>query len=218
MAAGEIIVITGAGLGPQQAAIGTADAAGFYPTSLAGVQVTIGGRPAPLLYVQAGEIHAIVPFGLTSLVTQIQNGSQNLAPLTPNGATTNPGIFEVNGQGAIVNQDATINSAANPAGLGSVVSIYATGTGTLASPLADGSLTPLPPPYILTATRPRVFFAAGVEGTVLWSGSAPTLVAGVTQINVRIPATLPAAVNLAAVPVSISSLGNQSPAVLISVK
>ena len=42
-----------------------------------------------------------------------------------------PGIFTIDGtgtgQGAIVNQDGTVNSAANPAARGSVVSIYMTG-------------------------------------------------------------------------------------------
>ena len=42
-----------------------------------------------------------------------------------------PGIFVLNaaGQGAIINQDGTVNSAKNGAAIGSVVSIYATGQG-----------------------------------------------------------------------------------------
>jgi len=35
----------------------------------------------------------------------------------------------------------------------------------------------------------------------LWAGAAPGLIAGLTQINVQMPATLPAGTKLAAVPV-----------------
>jgi uncharacterized protein (TIGR03437 family) len=77
-------------------------------------------------------------------------------------------------------------------------------------------VTPLPPPYFLVENTPQVTFA-GVPGTVLWAGSAPGLIAGVTQINVQLPATLPAETNLAAAPVALNSPGVLSPPVPISV-
>jgi len=79
-------------------------------------------------------------------------GSQIAASLEVAEYGSDAAVFTVNGQGAIVNQDGTVNTPANPARLGSVVSIYATGTGyltdashTVLNPLADGQVTPIPP-------------------------------------------------------------------------
>ena len=96
------------------------------------------------------------------------------------------------------------------------MSIYATGMGPLASPIADGAVTPIPPPFIVLSSTPQVTFA-GALGHVLWAGSAPGLIAGVTQINVRLPASLPAGTNLAAVPVVVIPPGVFSPAAPMSV-
>jgi uncharacterized protein (TIGR03437 family) len=52
---------------------------------------------------------------------------------------------------------------------------------------------------------------------VVWAGSAPGLIAGATQINAQLPASLPAGTNLAAVPVVVISPGVASPPAPISV-
>jgi uncharacterized protein (TIGR03437 family) len=218
LAPGEIFVLTGAGLGPVQGIGAAPNAAGSYPTSLGGVQVLFNSQPAPLLFVQANEIHAVAPLYVPSNpALQVQYGSQSTVPLDVPLANVNPGIFTVSGQGAIINQDGTVNTTANPASLGSIVSIYATGTGYLEVPLTDGQLTPIPPPYITTQFADQVTFA-GVAGVTLWSGSAPGLIAGVTQINVQLPASLPSGTALGAVPVILNAAGALSPPALISVK
>ena len=218
IAAGEILVISGTGIGPDQAAIGVPNSEGHYPTTLGGVQVTIGGVAAPLLYAQANEIHAVAPFSLVSNPTiAIQYGSQNAPALDAGFSAVNPAIFEINGQGAIINQDGTVNSPSNPAALGSIVSVYATGTGYLSLRPPDGGITPIPPPFITTENTAHMTFA-GVPGTTLWSGSAPTLIFGVTQINVQLPASLPPGTNLSAVPLVLQVFGQSSPPVSIAVK
>jgi uncharacterized protein (TIGR03437 family) len=220
LAPGEIFELTGTGLGPAQGIGAVPDAAGQYPTSLGGVQVLFGSTPLPLLYVSATEIHSVAPFGglPSQNALQVQYGSNNPPPLDPPGANLNPGIFEINGQGAIVNQDGTVNAPANPAPLGSIVSVYCTGTGYLQNLVVDGSVAPIPPPYDTTELQnPGVEFA-GVAGTTLWSGAAPGLIEGVTQINVQLPAALPAGTNLSAVPVILNAAGTLSPPVNISVK
>jgi uncharacterized protein (TIGR03437 family) len=217
IAPGEIFALFGNNLGPAQAVAGAPNALGQYPVSISGVQVLINGTAAPLLLVQAGEIHGVVPFGFSPPVATIEVQYLNQsAPMLDAPTSANPGIFTINGQGAIVNQDGTVNAASNPAQQGSIVSIYATGTGPLASPIADGEITPIPPPYIVVASTPQVIFA-GIAGNVLWAGSAPGLIAGVTQINVQLPASLPAGTNLAAVPVVVISPGVFSPPAAISV-
>jgi uncharacterized protein (TIGR03437 family) len=217
IAPGEIFAIFGSNIGPTQAVAGTPGTAGQFPTSLAGVQVLINGTPAPLLMVQAGEIHGVVPFGYSAGIATIQVINQGQAALPLDAPTSvNPGIFTISGQGAILNQDGTVNKPTNPARPGSIVSIYATGTGHLATPLVDGAVTPIPPPFVLLESPPQVTFA-GVNGKVLWAGSAPGLIVGVTQINVQMPANLPAGANLAAVPVVLIPPGVFSPPAAISV-
>jgi uncharacterized protein (TIGR03437 family) len=216
IAQGEIFAIFGTNIGPAQAVAAAPSASGQYPVSLAGVQVLINGAAAPLLFAQAGEIHGVIPFAYSPPVATIQVQYMNQSALVLDAPlSANPAIFTINGQGAILNRDLTVNTPSNPAAQGSIVSIYATGTGALASPITDGEVTPIPPPYIVLADNPLVTFA-GVAGAVLWAGSAPGLIAGVTQINVQLP-TLPAGTNPAAVPVVLIQPGVQSPSASISV-
>jgi uncharacterized protein (TIGR03437 family) len=225
-APGEVLLLSGSGLGPVQGVAAVPNAAGQYPTSLGGVQVLFNSKPAPLLFVQANEIHTVAPFSflLSQPTIQVQYGTESASLELPQ-YEVEPAIFSVNGQGAIVNQDGTVNTPANPARLGSIVSIYATGTGyltdmarTTLNPIPDGQVTPIPPPYYVTQIYgPQVTFA-GVPGTTLFSGSAPGLIVGVTQINVQLPAVLPSGTALGAVPVILDLAGTPSPPVLISVK
>jgi len=201
VAPGEIFVLFGSKLGPAQAVAGAPDESGRFPTSLSGVQVLINGTAAPLLSVQAGEIQGVVPFSISggAATTQVQYLGESAPPLDAP-SSYNPGIFTINGQGAILNQDGSVNTPSNPAKLGTIVSIYATGTGALDTPIPDGGITPLPPPYDPLSFNPVVSFA-GVYANVVWAGAAPGLIAGATQINAQLPASLPAGTNLAAVPV-----------------
>jgi uncharacterized protein (TIGR03437 family) len=225
LAPGEIFAIYGSNLGPAQPVTGVPDASGKFPTSLAGVRVLIDGTAVPLIMVQAGKIHGVVSFASSPLppaveTLQVQYVDRSAPPLDapPSEFEVNPGIFVIDGQGAILNQDETVNTPSNPAKLGSVVSIYATGTGALSTPIADGALTPIPPPFIVLASEPQVRFAE-VAGDVWWAGSAPGLIAGVTQINVQVPtdlSNLPAGTSLAAVPVVLILPGIESPPAAIS--
>ena len=105
-------------------------------------------------------------------------------------AATAPGIFSANlsgaGQGAILNQDLTVNSSANPAAAGSVVVIYATGEGQTMPAGIDGKLA-LGPIYPAPKSAVSVSIG-GVAADVLYAGAAPSLVAGVMQVNARVPA------------------------------
>jgi uncharacterized protein (TIGR03437 family) len=159
-------------------------AGGFYPTSLGGVQVTIGGMLAPLLYVADGQINAVVPMGLTTQSAssiQITNAIVT-TPSFPLWIDTSDGeLFP-----GVLNQDGSLNSQSNPAKLGSVVFFYATGFQSSFAPLLDGQV----------ATQANNIFCAtgscsASEGTILYEGVAPGIVAGVTQINLQLNALGP---------------------------
>ena len=99
-----------------------------------------------------------------------------------------PAIFTLNqsgaGPGAVLNQDYSVNSSSTPAPAGSVVMIFATGEGQTAPPGVDGLITS----DTLRKPLGRVSVTIGGQpAEVLYAGSAPGLVAGVIQINARVP-------------------------------
>ncbi len=92
------------------------------------------------------------------------------------------------GQGAILNQDNSINSASNPAKRNSIVILFGTGEGQTDPPGVNGqlALTTYPKPKL-----PITVKINGIAAEVLYYGAAPTLVAGVVQLNVKIPSGVP---------------------------
>jgi len=191
VAPGEIVTLFGNGFGSKPS-------------------VSFGQFTAPILYASNCQINAVVPFevspGIATLVT-VQSAGQTLGPLKLPVVLSAPGIFTMtesgSGQAAILNQDATVNSASNPAPRGSIVSVYMTGTGALSPLAADGSLGPLMPPFPAPIAGVSAIIGS-VNATIMFVGQAPGLIAGATQVNVRVPQTAPVG---AAIPIIIDAGG-----------
>jgi len=188
---GEMISLDGSGMGPSAGVSAGLDANGRFPTSLAGTRVFFDGQPAPLLYVRADQINAVAPYGLTGkTATQVQVESQGVTsePLAVRVTAINPGIFTLDGSGsgqaAALNEDGSVNSSSNPARPGSVMVLYATGAGVLQPAPEDGAIVAGTPPQTPPAA---VYLGSGCQAEVLYSGSAPGLVAGAIQVNFRLP-------------------------------
>ena len=192
LTAGEIVSIFGQGLGPTEGVAPTVSIQDFFPMELAGIAVAFDGIPAPLLYVQDGQINTVVPWRLTAGATT--NICVSYAGVTTNCVTRRvsaaaPGVFTSDGlYAAAVNQDGTINSAANPAPRGSIVSIFATGLGQVTPTPSDGAITALPlganilPTKVGMIAGGIIFFIVPIDPQ--YAGPAPFEVAGVSQINV----------------------------------
>jgi uncharacterized protein (TIGR03437 family) len=88
------------------------------------------------------------------------------------------------GQATVLNEDGTPNSPANPAARGSVISIFGTGGGQTSPAFADGQIVPGP----AVAQRFGTVTIEGASAPVLYAGAAPSLVAGVLQVNAQVPA------------------------------
>lgn len=168
--------------------------------------VLFDNLPAPILYASDCQINAVVPFDvLPGLATFVDvQAAQTIGPLKLPVVAAAPGIFTDNrtgvGQAAVLNQDGTLNSPANPAPVGSIVAVYMTGTGSLTPSLADGSVGPLSPPF--PAPSHGVSATIGsVAAPVMFAGQAPGLIAGATQVNVQVPQGAPSG---ASVPLTIS--------------
>jgi uncharacterized protein (TIGR03437 family) len=199
VAPGEIVTLFGNGLGPQQGVQLTASLQGPFPTRADNVEVTFDGEPAPLLWVQDAQINLAVPWSVAGPATEVCAANLNVQTscLTWPVAEAAPGVFTVDGTyAAALNQDGTVNSAANPAQLNSIVSIFATGLGPISPPQADGSLVELPLPVntlplTLAALDPVCIgegvilppFCPTVGYSAAYAGPAPFLIAGASQVN-----------------------------------
>lgn len=186
----ELISLYGVGIGPQTALNGQV-VNGAFTSSLGGYQVLFDGVPAPLLYAGSGQINAVVPARVvpgSSTHIQIVTPAGMVDGPTPSVASSVPGIFldSKTGIAAALNQDGTINSAANPAKGGSIVTVFATGGG--ANYFSDGALVPL---AIYDAHVPVLAVSGRLSLEVEFAGDAPGLVAGVMQINFRVPDSAP---------------------------
>jgi uncharacterized protein (TIGR03437 family) len=193
---GEIVVVYGAGIGPAAIAVSSLDPNGRLSNVLAGTRILFDGVAAPLLYVLASQSAAIVPYSVdghsqTQMTVEYQGTASSPMVVPVTGAA--PGIFSADtsgqGQGAILNQDFSPNSKSNPAAAGSIVAVYATGEGQTAPGGVDGQMAVQPFP------APKLPVTAAVDGQnadILYAGAAPGEVAGLIQINIRLPLGLAA--------------------------
>jgi uncharacterized protein (TIGR03437 family) len=189
LAPAELISLYGLHIGPAAPASGAFDTAGFLPTTLAGVQVTINGTAAPMLYVSDAQINLVAPLELTagsSVELQITRSGTPLPAFRTMVDSTDPGVFlSAGGNAAAINQDGTLNSQANPAKAGSYVSIWATGTGFAEG--SDGQLQTGAQEFCTLGLGICTIFQLGqVTVPVSYSGSAPGIVNGVIQINFQV--------------------------------
>ncbi len=189
VAPGEVVSLYGAGLGPANGVSGQADSTGHLPVTLAGTQVLFDAVAAPLLYVSQSQVNAVTPFALTpgkSTKVQVVAGTTAAPVLESTVIAAQPAIFNNGTSAAALNQDGTLNSASNPARLGSIVSVWATGAGLVYPTPSDGEVAAAAQNYSCCF----VVVNGSAYADVLYAGAAPGIVAGVVQINFRVPAGL----------------------------
>jgi uncharacterized protein (TIGR03437 family) len=193
VAPGMIATLFGSDLGPTDLVVAQPDAT-RYPTSVGGVSVTFDGTPAPMIYARHDQISFVVPYttaGRTQTQMQVQYNGQVSAPVNIQVAASNPAIFTLpsagTGQGAILNQNYFVNGETNPADRGSVIQVFMTGGGQTDPPSPDGALMVGALPKQLLAVTARI---GGVDAVVEYAGPAPQLIAGLMQVNLRVPAAV----------------------------
>ena len=198
---GELLVLTGTNLAPN-ASIGAGDIAttATFPTNLNGVQVLIDGIAAPLYYVSATQLAAIVSYGASlfpfATVQVNNNGSLSkivtefMNPGTP-GVFTNP----ANGIGYAAAEHITNGSLItenSPAQPGETIAVYLTGLGQVFPPISDGA-----PGSATTLNSTVNTISASIDNPTTGVGTAATVYnsvgylapnyAGLYQVNVTIP-------------------------------
>ncbi len=181
IAPGEMIRISGRGLGPLATLTAKFDSTGRVATVLNGVQALVNGVPAPLISVQSASIVCMTPFevsGKTEVNVQVvQNGVAG-APVAVGvkAVAAYPDILDV------LNPDGTINSQSNPAHPGDTVLVYATGLGDTKPSGQDGALYGTPSPVPLYPVT--MYYYANVS--LAYAGPAPGIVEGIWQLNLAL--------------------------------
>jgi uncharacterized protein (TIGR03437 family) len=188
---GELISLTGFGIGPDTG-VGYPPGARQIPLSLGGAQVLFDKQPVPVLYAQSRQINAVAPadFGDRTLtdITVVYNGV-TFGPVTAAVAPLVPGLFRLRPgtslQAFALNQDGAMNSAANPAEPGSVVTLLGTGFAPPDPSCAPGSFSGSQSIPLASPASTSVVFIGTQQ--VEYLGSAPYQPCGISEIQIRVP-------------------------------
>jgi uncharacterized protein (TIGR03437 family) len=192
VAPGEAVVIFGNQFGPAALA-GLSLTNGKVDTLIGGTRVLFDGVPAPMIYALTGQVSCFVPFGVAGKITtqvQVEYNGVRSPPVTVGVLNAAPGLLTLDssggGQGAIRNQDQSINSSSNPAAPGDYVTLYGVGAGQTNPPGQDGALyTTAPIPTLVT---PLTVNLDGKDlADVAYAGPAGGAIHGVWQVNIRLP-------------------------------
>jgi uncharacterized protein (TIGR03437 family) len=188
---GELITLSGAGLGPTPGIGADILGSAAVNTQLAQTRVLFEGIAAPLLFVSGAQINAVVPYGVAGMAStnlQVEVAGIRSNPIDIRVVPASPALFTTTGTGmgqaAIVNEDGTPNGAASAAPRGSVISLFGTGEGQTNPAGIDGKIMTGDMAVPVAAVAVTI---AGAPAEVLFAGSAPGQVAGNLQINVRVP-------------------------------
>jgi uncharacterized protein (TIGR03437 family) len=217
---GEIVSLYGEALSAGDEAPAELQADNRFASELLGVRVLFDGVPAPLMYVGPNQVNAVVPYSVAERgATQIKvtrDGKRSAVvslPVVP----ARPAILTLTGtgrgQGAVLNQDMTVNGPGNAAARGSIVALWATGAGQMSPSGEDGLLVTADYPKPILPVTAKI---SGIEAEILYAGAAPYLVSGALQVNIRVPKGVPPG---SEVPIEIAVGGAPSqPGVVVAVE
>jgi uncharacterized protein (TIGR03437 family) len=192
---GQFITLYGTGLAPSLQ-VNTS-----FPTMLNGVQVLVDGIPAPLYYVSATQIAAIVPYSANTFTLarfQVVNNGSTSNSVIENVNLTTPGVFTFSanglGDGAIEHADGSFVTESNPAQPGETVAAFMSGLGAVFPPVTAGTLGPASP--LSYTTNMIAGYIGGNLATVYNSeGILAPYLTGLYQVNITIPTTATAGDN-----------------------
>lgn len=212
LAPGQLVTIFGRNLGPPTLALASVEG-GAYPKELSGTRVRFNRAAAPILYTSAGAVTTMVPFSVapqTRAEVAVEYQGKLSPPVSIYVAASAPGLFTLDSSGrgpaAVLNLDSatgavSVNTPQNPAQRGGLIVAYLTGAGQTDPPSSDGVVAAGIGQMKLPVEAGLDFLSAsqGFGSTrcasdpgckpveVLYAGPAPGIVAGVIQVNLRLP-------------------------------
>ncbi len=183
LAPGEAITILGNNLANATATFSSAP-----PATLGGTSVSVNGQNIPLFYVSPTQINGQLPFEIPAggATLKVTANSVTSAATSIAVAAAAPGIFLVDtNRAAVTNPDGSLNTPANPAAPGDVVTVYFTGIGPLDHPVATGEPAPLGGP-LSRAALPVTVTIGGQSVEAQYVGLTPGSIS-LAQANVVVP-------------------------------
>jgi uncharacterized protein (TIGR03437 family) len=199
VAPGEIVLLYPSNAGPEVLAGTYAGADGKVLTLLGQTRVLFDGIAAPMSFSVRGQLGAVVPYEVankktTEVVVEYQGVRSPAVRLAV--VNSAPAVFTLDlsgsGQAAILNDTGCCNSARNPATRGSIAVLYATGEGQTRPLGISGNVSvhariaDYPVPQL-----PVQVWVGGERAEIAYAGEAPHAVAGLLQVNFRVPARVP---------------------------
>jgi len=191
IAPGELISIFGCSLGSPVGLGATLSTPETLSGNLSGTRVLFDGIEAPLIFVRNDQVNVVAPFeiyGKTQTALQVEYQGQLSTAALVSVSQASPALFTLDssgkGNGAIVNDDLTLNSPLKPAPRGSTISLYGNGGGQTDPAGISGHLC------VGVPTKPLLPVSVSIgnlPAEIAYSGCAPTSVEGLLQVNVRIP-------------------------------
>jgi uncharacterized protein (TIGR03437 family) len=181
-APGSILSVFGSQLSPATESASSVP----LPLSSQGVAVLVNGVAAPLYYVSPGQLNVQIPYettaGSPAIVSVNNNG--HVITQTFQVAAAAPGIFTTSA-GALV--------PTSIAAVGQEIAFYITGAGAVTPAIATGAAPPWSTPIadLPMPVEKTTVTIGGLPATIDFVG-IPWALVGVTQINVQVPAGLPA--------------------------
>jgi uncharacterized protein (TIGR03437 family) len=194
---------------------------GQLPTSLDGVSVSIGGKPAYVYFVSPAQINVLAPdVGTGSVPVTVTNNGATSASFTANSQTLGPAFFLWAGKYSVATRQDFTWAVANgtfptvtttPAKPGDVIILWGTGFGPTSPATPVGVQVPV---SLFSTADPVTVTVGGINATVFGAALAPGF-AGLYQVAIQVPATAPDG----DLPVVATINGAQSPATtLLTVK
>jgi uncharacterized protein (TIGR03437 family) len=219
VAPGSLVSIFGQFLSQQDAKAGALP----LPTTLGITQVTVAGRPMPLLFAGGSQVNAMIPYDLPINATHqivIRRGNTISIPEPVSLLSSRSGVFtrDLTGKGAAIvvkvatDGTQTIVSSATPASAYDAIVIYADGLGNVDPQAIAGSETPISP--LSQTLDPVTVTIGGISAPVVFAGLTPGFT-GLYQINAYVPTGVAPGDN---VPLVISQAGRASSSVTIAVR
>ena len=199
VAPGEILLVFPSNAGPEVLAEGQRDSQGKMTTLLAETRVWFEDVAAPLVYAVKGQVSVIVPYEISGRKTtqvSVEYRGVRSTPVTLSVLEAAPALFTLDasgrGQAAMLNETGCCNSAQNPAARGTFAALYATGEGQTNPPGITGLISTHPGIADYPVPRGKVRVTVGGEPAEIgYAAEAPHTVAGLLQVNFRVPQNAP---------------------------
>ena len=186
---------------------------------LAGAQVSLAGRPLPLLFASDGQINALVPWDIpvnARLQMIVRRGTSLSVPEAVVAAPAQPAIFTRDqsgkGQGLIYSASGVLADAAAPVRAGEAVVIYCSGLGAVDPAVGPGAAAGAEP--LSRTVGPVAVTIGGRRAEVFFAGLTPGF-AGLYQVNAFVPEGVGPG---DAVVVGLGVAGQSSPTVWMAVR